>query len=76
MGMEQTSSQLLEWECEETWMAMGITHIPMGYISHQRLQCIVAEFGSPGVNGRNNTLIQQTVCCFCTAICRDNNWTV
>jgi len=21
-------------------------------------------------------MIQQTVCCFCTAVCRNDNWTV
>jgi len=38
--------------------------------------CIVAQFGGSSLKGQNNMLIQQTVRCFCTAICRNDKWTV
>jgi len=78
MGMGHTSSQLWEWKWERIWI--GITAITMGNDFHRWPQsqpvCIVAEFGGPNLKGRYNILIQQAVCCFCTAICRNHNWTL
>jgi len=37
--------------------------------------CIVPEFGGPNLKGWNN-MVQQTVCCIYTAICRNDKWTV
>ena len=59
--------------CEERQISNKI-HISL--FPSMTAVCVLAEFGGPNLNGLNNTVIQQTVCCFCTAICSNNKWTV
>jgi len=44
MGMGQELNKQWEWEWESIRVEMGMTPIPMGMDSHQRLRKIVVEY--------------------------------
>ena len=46
MGMGQKLNKQWKWERESIRMGMGMTSIPMGMDSHQRLRKIVVEYSN------------------------------